>query len=249
MEDRRQGCFDVRDIQWMGGDITDEGASRILLDLKACGVTGLWEIYHGSRVYRLAMRSGIPIHAFPGKNPWLLGEVLAFLGAPVRGGADELQKTIALNPGRSGEVLVEQGLIHPKYVEWALKEQICLRAAEFLSLREGRYRIWAGPQFLKNVPRQPDRWRPEELIEAIRRPHVANDDLRVLLGKLSDEDPLRALGLEPGAEPAQIRAAFLELARTHHPDHVAPTENAGRQALHRLVFEASVRAYEQALAA
>lgn len=249
MEERRTKQFDPRDIQWTGGDIPDEGASRILLDLQACDVTGMWEIYHESRVYRLALRAGVPIHAFPGKNPWLLGEVLAFLGAPIKGGMDELQKIIALHPGRSGEVLVERGIIHPKYVDWALKEQICLRAAEFLHLRAGRYRIWAGPQFLKNVPRQPDRWRPEELIDAIRRPHVANDDLRVLLGKLSSDDPFSALGIARGARPDEIRTAFLELAKTHHPDHVAATEDHQRLALHRLVFEASVRAYELALAA
>lgn len=234
----------------MGGEIGDGGASRVLLDLSANRITGMWEVYSGSRVYRMALRSGIPIHALPGLNPWLLGEVLAFLGAPIHGDMEHLRRTLALNPGRAGEVLVTQGIIHPKYVDWALKEQICLRAAEFLPLTSGRYRVWAGPQFLRRVPRQPDRWQPEELIAAIRRPHVAHDDLRLLLSRLTTtEDPLDALGLPPDTPPDQVRATFLKLARDHHPDHVSADEEPERRHLHRLVFEASVRAYKLACAA
>ena len=233
----------------MGGEIPGEGAGRVLLDLSACRVTGLWEVYSGSNVFRLALRSGVPIHAFPGRVPWLLGEVLVYLGAPLRGGVDEIRRLIAMNPGRSGEVLASLGVVRPKHVEWALKEQICLRAAEFLDLRHGRYRVWAGSRFLRSSPRQPDRWRPEELLSAIRRPHPANDDLRQLLGRLSTQDPLDALGLPPTATSDEIRAAFLALAKKHHPDRIHPSASPERRALHRLVFEASVRIYETARAA
>ena len=76
----------------------------------------------------------------------------------------------------AGEVLVEQGVIHRKFLDWALKEQISLRASEFLPLVEGRYRLWSGPQFLKSIPRQPDRWRPEELVASVgsRRRHAVH---------------------------------------------------------------------------
>jgi len=221
MEERRRHLFDARDVKWMGGEIGEEGAARVLLDLSACRVTGMWEIYSGSRVYRLAMRSGVPIHAFPGSTPWLLGEVLAFLGAPLRGDAEHLKKTLALNPGRSGEVLVEHGIVHRKFVDWALKEQISLRAAEFLPLVEGRYRLWSGPQFLKSIPRQPNRWRSEELAASIGRPSVDNDDLRLLLERLTtSEDPRHALGLSGDADPEKVRSTFLELAKHHHPDRI-----------------------------
>ncbi|MBW2264006.1 MAG: J domain-containing protein [Deltaproteobacteria bacterium] len=250
MEERRRHLFDARDVKWMGGEIGEEGAARVLLDLSACRVTGMWEIYSGSRVYRLAMRSGVPIHAFPGSTPWLLGEVLAFLGAPLKGDAEHLKKTLALNPGRSGEVLVEHGIVHRKFVDWALKEQISLRAAEFLPLVEGRYRLWSGPQFLKSIPRQPNRWRSEELAASIGRPSVDNDDLRLLLERLTtSEDPRHALGLSGDADPEKVRSTFLELAKHHHPDRIHVEEGEERLSLHRLVFEASVRAYKLASAA
>jgi hypothetical protein len=250
MEERRRHLFDASDVDWMGGEIGPEGASRVLLDLSACRVTGMWEIYSTSRVYRLAMRSGVPIHAFPGATPWLLGEVLAFLGAPIKGGAEHLKRTLALNPGRAGEVLVEHGIIHRKFVDWALKEQISLRASEFLPLVEGRYRLWSGPQFLKSIPRQPDRWRPEELAASVSRHSGANDDLRRLLDRLTaSEDPRHALGLPPDADHETIRTTFLALAKRHHPDRVPVGEGEERLGLHRRVFEASVRAYKLASAA
>jgi hypothetical protein len=247
MQERRTGRHDPRDARWAGGDITDEGAERILMDLSACGVTGLWEVYAGDRVYRMALRSGAPIHVFPGRTPWLLGDVLEHMGAPIRGGQDGLRRTLALNPGLSGSVLVEHGIIMPKYLDWALKEQISLRAAEFLPLTEGRYRVWAGTQFLKCVPRQPDRWQSAELIAAVRGSR--DDDLRRLLGRLGRGDPVAALGLEPGASRADVREAFRRLALEHHPDRLPPSTDPRRLALHRQVFEASVRAYELATAA
>lgn len=242
--------FDASDVDWMGGEIGPEGASRVLLDLSACRVTGMWEIYTNSRVHRLALRSGVPIHAFPGSTPWLLGEVLAFLGAPIRGGSDQLTRTLALNPGRSGEVLVEHGIVHRKYLDWALKEQISLRAAEFLPLVEGRYRLWSGPQFLKSIPRQPDRWRPEELVASVNGRRQPDEDLRGLLERLtSSDDPRQALGLPADADAGTIRATFLELVKRHHPDRVPESEGDERRSLHRRVFEASVRAYRLASAA
>ncbi len=250
MEERRRHLFDASDVEWMGGEIGEEGATRVLLDLSACRVTGMWEIYSSSRVYRMALRSGVPIHAFPGSTPWLLGEVLAFLGAPLRGDAEHLKRTLALNPGRSGEVLVSHGIIHEKFVDWALKEQISLRASEFLPLRQGRYRLWSGPQFLKSIPRQPDRWRAEELAAAIRRPGAADEDLRLLLERLTtSKDPRQALGLHGDADPEKVRSTFLELAKRHHPDRIPAEEGEARLSLHRRVFEASVRAYKLASAA
>jgi hypothetical protein len=242
--------FDASDVEWMGGEIGPEGATRVLLDLSACRVTGMWEIYSSSRVYRLALRSGVPIHAFPGSTPWLLGEVLAFLGAPIRGGSEHLTRTLALNPGRSGEVLVEQGVIHRKFLDWALKEQISLRASEFLPLVEGRYRLWSGPQFLKSIPRQPDRWRPEELVASVGSRRRPDEDLMVLLERLtSSDDPRQALGLPADADAGKIRATFLELVKRHHPDRIPEAEGEERRSLHRRVFEASVRAYRLASAA
>ncbi len=234
----------------MGGDLPGGGAARVLLDLSACRVTGMWEIYAGERVYRLALRDGTPIHAFAGRTPWRLGEVLVYLEAPVRGGIEELARVIALNPGRAGITLAEKGIVPARYVEWALKEQISLRAAEFLPLEQGRYRLWCGPQFLKNVPRQPSRWRTEELLSSLGRPHPTEDVLRRLLGRLTAErDPCRALGLEPGATADDTRRAFLEIVKDHHPDHLPGDLGQGRRNLHRLVFEAAVEAYEQARAA
>lgn len=234
----------------MGGDLPRGGATRVLLDLAACQVTGMWEIYAGERVYRLALRNGTPIHAFPGKTPWRLGEVLVYLQAPIRGGLEELTKVIALNPGRAGITLAEHGIVPSRYVQWALKEQISLRAAEFLPLTQGRYRLWCGPQFLRNVPRQPDRWRTDELISSLRPPHPEELELRELLGRLTGEkDPRRALGLGPDATAEQTRAAFLSLVKDHHPDHLPADAGPGRRNLHRLVFEAAVEAYEQARAA
>ena len=250
MEERRRHLHDVSEVEWMGGEIGEEGATRVLLDLSACRVTGMWEIYTSSRVFRLALRSGVPIHAFPGSTPWLLGEVLAFLGAPLAGGEEHLKRTLALNPGRSGEVLAAHGIIQDKYVQWALKEQISLRASEFLPLTEGRYRLWAGPQFLKSIPRQPDRWRAEELAASVRHPVARDVDLRTLLARLTtSRDPRHALGLPCGADPEQVRSMFLTLAKRHHPDRIPASEGAERRALHRRVFEASVRAYRLASAA
>jgi hypothetical protein len=230
----------------MGGELPEGGATRVLLDLSACQVTGMWEIYAGERVYRLALRNGTPIHAFPGKIKWKLGEVLVYLEAPIRGGYDDMMRTIALNPGRSGITLAEQGIVPAKYIEWALKEQISLRAAEFLPLEQGRYRLWSGPQFLKNVPRQPGRWRADELISSIRRPLPAEDHLRRLLGQLTAErDPKKALGVPVDATSDDVRSAFLAIVKSHHPDHVPPSTKSTVKNLHRLVFEAAVEAYEQ----
>lgn len=222
----------------------------MLLDLSACSVTGMWEIYAGERVYRLALRNGTPIHAFPGKTPWKLGEVLVYLEAPIRGGLEEMQRVIALNPGRAGLTLAESGVVPAKYVQWALKEQISLRAAEFLPLEHGRYRLWCGGQFLRNVPRQPDRWQTEELISSMIRPDPEEIRTRRLLTRLTSErDPRAALGLPPTSSRDQLRSAFLAIVRDHHPDHLPGSVTSRRRNLHRLVFEAAVEAYEQAEAA
>ena len=53
-----------------------------------------------------------------------------------------------------------------------------------------------------------------------------------------DVDPYEVLGLEPGATHAEIRAAYLRLAKKHHPD-----KNPGDKTA-EWIFKAVQKAYE-----
>ncbi len=237
------------------GDLTGGEASRIRLDLAADRATGMWEIYAGGRVLRLALRSGAPIHAFPGRTPWLLCDVMERIRVPLQCDPSEARRIVALGSGLAGRSLVLAGAASLDGIEAALREQIRLRASEILSAPGGRFRFFAGGSHLSGFPRQPDRWRAAELVASISGgpstggPARANEDLHTILARFCrDCDPVEALGLPPGAGPDEVRAAFRRLALVHHPDRVVATEPRVRVLLHRRIFEAAERAYRIAAA-
>jgi len=232
------------------GRIDPGHASDVLLDLHRERETGLLEIYGKSRVYRIALRRGVPIHAQPGRVRWLLGDVIDHLDAPVETDIDTLRRVIATSHGRAGAMLTMRGLVSQEVVDRALKEQIRLRAQESLILDHGRYRFWPGPSALEGIPRQPDRWSAPDLVAAVHTPNGPHEGLLHLLRRLEKStDPYEALGLGPGADPDQARIAYRMLARSHHPDHVGPQADPRTRLVHRRIFEAATRAYRQARAA
>jgi hypothetical protein len=223
------------------GVIAGEGACELLLELGRDGATGVLEAYSGGRVRSLVLRRGVPIHAHPGAVPWRLGDVISHLG--LRSGRDAL----ALGAReRWGDALVRQGKLSRSSVERALKEQIRLRAQELLSLRDGRYRFYAGAAALRSEPRQPDRWTAQDLVAAVRRGQGRHEELWWQIRRLEESsDPREALDLPPCAGPDQARAAFRRLARDHHPDRLQGVTDPVALALHRRVFAAALRASQR----
>jgi hypothetical protein len=240
------------------GEIPSASACAVLLEISRGGETGLLEIYAKERVFGLILRHGAPIHANPGATPWRLGEVIEHLGLPVRGGAPELRRVMALSRDRAGEMLISRGYLTKECLDRALKEQIRLRAGEFLTLAEGRYRFWSGPEHLRAAPRQPDRWTASGLVAAVRggslprprppraKPAEPPEPLRRLLDRLeSGPDPYAALGLPQGADARQIRRAFRRLAVSHHPDRLPGLTDPEARALHARIFAAALDAYQE----
>lgn len=230
------------------GLLTAEGAYEVLFELSRSRRTGLFEVYAGERVYGLALRRGAPIHARPGVLPWVLGDVMGHLG--LRDSRSELGLGGAQAFGRGepvGKLLIQSGFVTPFDVDRALKEQIRLRAQEFLPLTQGRYRFWSGGSQLKGLPRQPDRWTAGELIDVVRRSGGRAEALRCLLNRLEgSRDPFVALGIEGIQDREAARTAFRRLAKDHHPDRLGGNKGAVERLLHRRIFQAALKAYERA---
>jgi hypothetical protein len=232
------------DARWAEeGDVGPGSVSAVLHDLAERGETGMLEVLAEGRVFRLALRRGVPIHASSGLDLWLIGHVIEHLGEPIGGGVAALRRVLARASGRSGDELVRAGVTSRDCVEQALKEQIRLRAQTFLPLTRGHYRFWRGGEHLSDVPRQPDRWTADDLSREARHGFVPHRALRDLLRRLGDDDPCSALGLPRGASITEARRAFRELARAHHPDRLGLERDAAALDLHRRIFIAAVRAY------
>jgi hypothetical protein len=251
------GAVRGRGVEPTVAAIPPEGAARVLLYLASRECTGLWELYASGRIHRMALRAGRPIHVLPGDPPWRLGDVLRRQGVLHSESGEAAEQRLAPGSGRAGDRLVAAGLVERDDVERALREQVRLRAAQVLAPTAGRWRFWPGATHLRNLPRQPSRWDAGELIAALPRIHgvsrdsrrdpTPNADLWETLRRVEDPaDAHAALGIEPGADPRRVRAAFREIAKRHHPDRVASSENPTRRLLHRRIFEAAVRAYERA---
>jgi hypothetical protein len=227
-------------------DIPDTGVYGILLELGQARETGLLEVYGQGRVSRLALRRGVPLHASPGAIRWRLGDVIDHLGLPVAGGRAALDHAVVPRSRRAGEELIARGLASTPIVELALKEQVRLRAQDFLPRRSGRCRFFSGPRFLAGVPRLPDRWTAPDLVAAVRRATERHEALRWLLRRLeSSDDPRAALGVPAGATVEQARAAFRQLAKAHHPDHLAGVTDGVALDLHRRAFAAALLAVQR----
>lgn len=230
------------------GPIPDETAAALLMEHAKAGTTGMLEIYAAARVHRLALRRGVPIHCSPGSTPWRLGEVLLHLGVPTQGSSAVFRRALLRSSerSRSGERLVELGLVTKRDVSRAIKEQLLLRAREPLTLRAGRFRLFSGPSALRGVPRLPNTWTAKELVEAIDNECHAHHDLRRLLRRLEEcSDPFDALGLPRGAGVELARAAFRQLAKAHHPDHLQGVTDRAALRLHKRIFEAALGAYQR----
>jgi hypothetical protein len=229
------------------GVVPAASACELLLDLGREKATGVLEVYAEGRVRRFALRCGVPIHAHAGAIAWRLGDVVEHLGLPVKGGAAAaLRGAIGLGPARrTGDALVQRGLLSRSSVERALREQLRLRAQELLRLKEGRYRFYAGAAALRGEPRQPDRWTPADLVAAVRRSDGRHEELRWILRRLEAVDPREALDLPPRAGAAEARAAFRRIAREHHPDRLQAVADPIALALHRRVFAAALRAWQR----
>jgi hypothetical protein len=241
---------ELRRATGVATDIPDTGVYGVVLELGRAGATGVLEVYGQARVSRLALRRGVPLHASPGVRRWRLGEVIAHLGVPVASGCAALDRVVVPRGRRVGEVLVARGLLSRQGAELALKEQVRLRAQEFLPQRTGRCRFFSGARFLEDVPRLPDRWTAPELVAAVKLATERHGELRELLRRLeASHDPREALGLPPGATFAQARSAFRLLAKAHHPDHLAGVTDRVALDLHRRVFAAALRAFERLEAA
>lgn len=231
------------------GPIREGTAAALLAEHATSRTTGLLEIYAAGRVVRLALRRGVPIHCSPVSTPWRLGEVLHHLGVPIAGDSATFRRALlnSSERSRSGERVATFGLVKKRDVDWALKEQLRLRAREVLSLRSGRYRLFNGSGALRGVPRLPNSWTAEALIEAIENDRSSFDDLRRLLRRLEEStDPNDALGLPRGAGSEHVRAAFRQLAKEHHPDHLQGVTDRMELRLHKRIFDAALDVYQRA---
>jgi len=140
--------------------------------------------------------------------------------------------------GRLGETLIAHGLVSHLQLEKALHRQMLARLELLFSVKDAAIRFRA-PRPRQDDPTRPQPLEKHEFLEGRprkRTPEVKATQRRHSLGALS------VLGLGEDASPADIRAAFRELAAAHHPDRHPGVDSEERAQLFRR-FAAISRAY------
>jgi hypothetical protein len=207
---------------------------------RATGVLELIEATGGAagRVHRVHFDEGLVESVETPLGALRLGELLkreGFLGAEAE---RRLLRALAADPGRrSGEVLVQEGLVTTTALRAALRRQLRTRLEALFSLGDAfvRFRI-ARPR--SYTPQSAQALSPREFLYGRARRRDRQQGPRAAQRGASPAparvvDPRRAaldvLGLGEGADRRDVQRAFRKLAASVHPDR-HPSASAEQRA-------------------
>lgn len=207
------------------------------------------------RMHRLFVVQGLVEKVETSLRAVRLGELLGQHGWLNAEAARWLQRRLSEAPGRrTGELLVERGLVSPQVVAAALRRQLRARLEALFTLRDARVRFHvprpetsrngvlppplSPREFLYGRPRARDRARHASA-RSDRRPAVEAGTHR--------ERALRTLGLEREVDRSTLMRVFRGLAVRLHPDRHPTATPDQRAALMRRFAEISA-AYHLLLA-
>jgi hypothetical protein len=170
---------------------------------RASGVLELIE--PDGRLHRIELREGDVEHVETDRGGPLLGDLL---------GLDDLP--FDTNDLRLGEALLAEGRIGRHQLAQALRRQAIARLECLFGIEEASIRFRA-PRPLDDDPTSPRPLGGSEFLSGRPR-HRARNSTHVFPEARRSEGALSVLGLGAGASREDIRRAFRELARQHHPD-------------------------------
>ena len=176
-----------------------------------------------------------------------LGEMLGHFGWLTSDGARWLARRLIEAPGRrTGELLIERGLVTPEIVNAALRRQLRARLEALFALGEARIRFhvprpraFAGAplplsarEFLHGRPRARDRERrPKAFERESRRSDPSGADLPRSARRAR---ALETLGLYGEVDRSTLQKRFRTLAVDLHPDrHPGATPNEKAELMRR----------------
>lgn len=206
---------------------------------RATGVLELIEAAGGAagRVHRIHVDEGLVDRVETPLGALRLGELLkreGFLGEDAQ---RRLLRGLAADPGRrSGEILVQEGLVTTTALRTALRRQLRTRLEALFSLGDAfvRFRIARPRSF---TPQTGQALSPREFLYG--RPRRRDREPRARPQRSASPPPARAvdprrealnrLGLGEGADRRDVQRAFRKLAASVHPDR-HPTASAEQRA-------------------
>jgi len=221
------------------GALHRERASGTLELVEEKGVTA-------GRVHRLFLIAGQVQHVETSLRALRLGEVLGRFGWLNGEQARWLARRLLEAPGRrTGELLIERGLVTPEIVAAALRRQIRARLEALYGLGEALIRFHvprprlADPmpplsarEFLHGRPRARDRERRPKAFE--REPRRAEPSTAVPPASARRALALSTLGLKTEVDRATLQRTFRSLAVHLHPDrHPSATADEKAELMRR----------------
>jgi hypothetical protein len=203
------------------------------------GATGMLELteVHGpqaGRTHRIHLERGLVGQVESGISSVRLGEVLKQAGLVDDAALRRLSERIAFAPLKlTGQILLEMGAVDTHEIALGLRVQRRLRLERLFRLEGARlaFRVARGPDGASMPPLSPNQFlHGRTRARTDREPVVAR------------RDPVRAralstLGLGHGADAAEVRRAFRQLASELHPDRFPAAGEAQRADLMRRFAE------------
>jgi hypothetical protein len=221
------------------GALHRERASGTLELLEEKGVTA-------GRVHRLLLSGGHVEHVETAFKALKLGEVLGRFGWLNSDGARWLARRLIEAPGRrTGELLVERGLVTPEIIAAALRRQLRARLEAVFGLGDALIRFHvprpraledampplSAREFLHGRPRARDRERRPKAYERESRRAGPSTELSASTRRAG---ALRTLGLRAEVDRATLQRTFRSLAVHLHPDrHPAATPDQKAELMRR----------------
>jgi DnaJ-domain-containing protein 1 len=194
--------------------------------LHRASATGTLELAEDrGRSHRIHLARGLVVAVeFDGASP-SLSEILR----RERAAGDEVLRRSLLRSMASrrlhGEVLVEEFRLSPSVVGNALRRQVLARLAALEQLTDARlaFRVAVRPPrgTIHDAPLE-----PREFLHGRRRARERGSPCPPAAAPPS---PWGVLGVPPGADPAEVKRAYRQLARSFHPDaHPHATDDERR---------------------
>jgi hypothetical protein len=222
------------------GALHRERASGTLELVEDRGVTA-------GRVHRLFLSAGQVEQVETSLRALRLGELLGRYGWLSSDGARWLSRRLIEAPARrTGELLIERGLVAPEIVAAALRRQLRARLEALFGLGEALVRFHvprprafgeampplSASEVLHGRPRARDRGRrPRTFDTEARRPAQTSVEPRVSMRR---ERALRTLGLNGEVDRVTLQRTFRSLAVRLHPDrHPAATPDQKAELMRR----------------
>lgn len=205
---------------------------KLLISLYAGRKTGILDILSSSRL-RICIQNGLPVSAEGGDINTAVGRMLLDHGKINSDLYEEVMRTSAESNKKTGQILVEMGLLSPHELNSLLEQQVKEKIIGGFRYSKGTYRFKPESVFPGNIIAYDIN--PLEVIYAGVRKHI-DAELIVKadpLIKLNEDPPLRIPDL--GLKTAELRFAQL-LRKERFLHRIIDESNLEREATVRLVY-------------